>query len=321
LPVCPAREGPATLHIDRVFSVRGAGTVVTGTLWRGTIVIGERLTLLPQGGSFRVRGVQVHDQAVAAAPAGQRVAVNLAGAERREVRRGDALVGDTTEVRPTYRVEAELTEGRTPEERERVQVHHGTRDVPARVRRLASGHWQLRLEQPLLAADGDRLVLRRIGPPDTLGGGIIRNAHAGARPAVKASSGSSVPERQSVMRAVRPPLPAGALELEERLRAAGHQALRQAELGEQARHLPALCEAGRAVRIGRSMYAHPDAIESVSALVRRILEQEETLTLARLRDELGSSRKYAQALLEHLDAARVTRRLADDRRVLRRRQG
>jgi selenocysteine-specific elongation factor len=65
------------------------------------------------------------------------------------------------------------------------------------------------------------------------------------------------------------------------------------------------------------MYAHPEAIEAVAAVARRVLEREQSLTLAQLRDELGTSRKYAQALLEHLDAARVTRRLPDDRRVLR----
>ena len=90
-----------------------------------------------------------------------------------------------------------------------------------------------------------------------------------------------------------------------------------AELGDEARHLAALHAAGRAVRIGRAMHAHPDAIADVRAVVQRIAAAEGTVTLARLRDELGTSRKYAQALLEHLDATRVTLRLADDTRVLR----
>jgi selenocysteine-specific elongation factor len=72
------------------------------------------------------------------------------------------------------------------------------------------------------------------------------------------------------------------------------------------------------VRIGRSLYAHPEAIGTVRDRVVAIVEAEGGVTLARLRDELGTSRKFAQALLEHLDAARVTRRLPDDRRVLRR---
>jgi selenocysteine-specific elongation factor len=312
-----ALAAPATLHVDRVFSIRGAGTVVTGTLWHGRIAAGRHLRLLPQDRTFRVRGVQVHDRAVAEALAGQRVAVNLAGAGRHEVRRGDALVGEGGGVAATYRVDVELTHGEAPEDRERLQVHHGTRDVPARVRRLPAGGWQLRLEQPLLAADGDRFVLRRISPPDTLGGGVILTARAGRRPAASAPA----PGRRAAPARGPAPLEPGALALEERLRAAGHEPPSEAELGDDARHLPALRRAGRAVRIGRSMYAHPDAIDAVVAVARRIAEQDEALTLARLRDELHTSRRYAQALLEHLDAARVTRRLPDDRRVLRARRG
>jgi selenocysteine-specific elongation factor len=114
------------------------------------------------------------------------------------------------------------------------------------------------------------------------------------------------------------PLSKAALALEARLRAAGHEPPSEAELGTAAAELPALREAGRAVRIGRSLYAHPEAIATVRDRVVAIVEAEGAVTLARLRDELGTSRKFAQALLEHLDAARVTRRLPDDRRVLRR---
>jgi len=311
-PACPA---PAVLHVDRVFSIRGAGTVVTGTLWRGTVGAGEHMTLLPQERSVRIRGVQVHDAATAVAGAGQRVALNLAGVERHAVRRGDALVSDDSPVAATYRAEVRLLHGVPPEDHERVQVHHGTRDAPARVRRLSPELWQLRLEQPLLAADGDRFVLRRISPPDTLGGGIMLRADAGGHRA------RTSPPAPADRRAPRPPalvtLDPGALALEQRLRAAAHQPLSTAELGDDAPYLPALREVGRAIRVGRAMYAHPDTIDAVTDLVCRIIEQEQEVTLARLRDELGTSRKYAQALLEHLDAARITRRLPDDRRVLR----
>jgi selenocysteine-specific elongation factor len=321
LPGRPPDDAPAVLHIDRVFSIRGAGTVVTGTLWAGTLGVGERLTLLPSGRSFRVRGLQVHDQPLAAAPAGQRVAVNLAGADRREVRRGDALVAAGSAVAASYRIVVALTHGEIPADRERVQVHHGTRDFPARVRRLDDEHWQLRLEQPLLAADGDRLVLRRISPPDTLGGGVVLAARAGGRRRSSAGPESRPGATPGSAATVSVPgtvsLPPGALALEERLREAGHEPLREDELGALAPHLPTLRESGRAVRVGRAMYAHPAAVEAVAELVRGIITREGSLTLARLRDELGSSRRYTQALLEHLDAARVTRRLPDDRRVLR----
>jgi selenocysteine-specific elongation factor len=113
------------------------------------------------------------------------------------------------------------------------------------------------------------------------------------------------------------PLPASALALEERLRAAGHEPPSESELDPADLH--ALRDAGRAVRVGRAMYAHPDAIAEVRARVEQIIGAEGSITLARLRDELATSRRYAQGLLEHLDAERVTKRLPDDSRVLRRR--
>jgi selenocysteine-specific elongation factor len=108
-----------------------------------------------------------------------------------------------------------------------------------------------------------------------------------------------------------------ALALEQRLLAAGHEPPTAAELSDCPHELAALRDAGRAVRIGRAMYAHPDALADVAGRVTDIIAAEGAITIGRLRDELHTSRKYAQALLEHLDAARTTLRLPDDRRVLR----
>ncbi len=110
------------------------------------------------------------------------------------------------------------------------------------------------------------------------------------------------------------------MQLAERLRAAGHEPPARADLGAGAQHLPALIRAGLVVRIGRDLYAHSDTIAAVAERVAAIIQSEGAVTLARLRDELATSRKYAEALLEHLDAARFTKRLPDDRRVLRRRR-
>jgi selenocysteine-specific elongation factor len=315
-----AADRAPVLHVDRVFTIRGSGTVVTGTLWSGEITRGQRLRVLPGGQVARVRGLQVHDHAVDSAAAGQRVAVNLAGVERRIIARGDALVGDGADVTLTYRLEADLRLDAPLTDRARVQIHHGTRDAAARAVHRDGARWQLRLERPLVAADGDRLVVRQISPPDTLGGGVIVAAAAGGRregaavgaaaaEAQASSGGGGAPERRV--------LDDDALGLEERLRAAGYEPPTEAELGEEARHLATLHAHGRATRIGRSMHAHPEAIEHVRAVVERVASDEGSITLARLRDELGTSRKYAQALLEHLDAARVTRRQEDDSRVLR----
>jgi len=310
----PTDGGAAVLHIDRAFTIRGAGTVVTGTLWAGEIRRGDRLRLLPAEREVRVRGVQVHDRPVDVAPAGQRVAVNLTGVELRDVAPGDVLAAELSPVALTYRVEAELALSEPLHPRERVQVHHGTRHAPARALAREDGRWQLRLERPLVAADGDRLVLRRISPVGTLGGGVIVNARAsGRRPGPAAAE----PAKPAAAQVTQAPDPA-ALALEARLREAGLEPLGEAALGDARAHLRILHETGRVVRVGRSMHIHRDALAEVQAVVRRVIEAEGQITLARLRDELGTSRKFAQAFLEHLDAARITRRLPDDSRVLRR---
>ena len=222
-----------------------------------------------------------------------------------------------------------------------MQVHHGTRESAGRLVHLGEDYWQLRLERPLLAAAGDRLVVRSISIPDTLGGGRVLDAHArrhGPSPALVERLGRLRRGEEQEPSLYRPasspaaegagdrrspsagaaPLSAEARTLEERLRSAGAQPPSEAELGSAAPHLEELRAAGRAVRVGRSMYAHVEALEQVARRVREIIGEEGSITLARLRDELGTSRRYAQALLEHLDAARVTRRLPDDSRVLRR---
>ena len=129
------RDGPARLHIDRVFTIRGAGTVVTGTLWAGSIARGDELVVLPSGREVRVRGVQVHDEAAERAAAGQRVAVNLVGVATSEIARGDVLGTRNAGLRPTYLLDGELAFAATePEHGDRVQVHHGTRESPGPAR-------------------------------------------------------------------------------------------------------------------------------------------------------------------------------------------
>ena len=338
LPGRGGEDGEPVLHVDRSFTIRGAGTVVTGTLWSGSVGRGDRVAILPAGTGARVRSVQVHDEPVDRAGAGQRVAVNLSGVEVREVARGDVLVGAGTELTPTYLADAALRL-HGAEHGRRVQVHHGTREAPARLAALGGRFWQLRLEQPIVARAGDHVVVRAIAPPDTLGGGVVLDPaarrHGPSRDLLvrlarlergeadplptSAETGPGPEPRVETDRAGPVPLPAAALAVEERLRAAGHEPPAEAELGADVEYLAALREAGRAVRVGRDLHAHPEALARVEATVRAIVQAEGSITLPRLRDELGTSRKFAQALLEHLDGARVTLRRPDDSRVLRRR--
>jgi selenocysteine-specific elongation factor len=161
------RDAPTRLYVDRSFTLRGIGTVVTGTLWSGTIGEGDELRVEPSGRSVRVRSAQVHDRPVTRADAGQRVAVSLPNLERRDVRRGDALVAAGT-YRPSYRLDVVLDE--LAEIPPRAHVHHGTSDVPARVVRVGERWAQLRLAEPVVAARGDRVVLRA---ETTVGGGRV----------------------------------------------------------------------------------------------------------------------------------------------------
>ncbi len=160
-------DGPTRLYVDRVFTLHGIGTVATGTLWSGTIAEGDVLRAEPAGLDVRVRSVQVHDRPVERAEAGQRVAVALPGIERSELHRGDALVSPGT-FRPSYRLDVALEAlGEIPP---RAQVHHGTSQVVARVARAGERYAQLRLAAPLVAARGDRFVLRTT---TTVGGGRV----------------------------------------------------------------------------------------------------------------------------------------------------
>ena len=158
-------DAPTRLYVDRVFTLRGIGTVATGTLWSGSIGEGDELQL--GGRSVRVRSVQVHDSAVARAAAGQRVAVALPGVERAELRRGDALVAPGA-YPSSYRLDIALEP--LAEIPPRVHVHHGTANVLARVVRVGDRFAQLRLSEPVVAARGDRVVLRA---ETTVGGGRV----------------------------------------------------------------------------------------------------------------------------------------------------
>ena len=325
--------GPARLHIDRVFTIKGAGTVVTGTLWSGAIERGEELELLPSRRRARVRGLQVHEEPRQTVAAGQRVAVNLTGVAVDELVRGEVLVSAGSELAPTYLIDAELEfADDKPEHADRVQVHHGTRETPARMAWLAGRFWQLRLEQPLIVAEGDRLVIRQIAPPDTLGGGTVLDAHprkhGPSRDALarleRLARGEPLDERarRTRSREVRPPVrpaarvaPQGlsdsALQLEQRLRDAGLEPPLDSELERD--DLAALRAAGRAIRVSKNLHYHPQVLDAARERVIALADQHRgSVTLAQLRDELGTSRKFAQALLEHFDAEKVTVRRGDE---------
>jgi selenocysteine-specific elongation factor len=162
-------EGQTRLFVDRVFSLRGIGTVVTGTLWAGSVGAGDVLRAEPAGIDVRVRSVQVHDMPVEQAEAGQRVAAALPGIERGELHRGDALV-EPGAYPVSYRLDVVLDELTDIPDGKRLHVHHGTGEHYARVVRAGARFAQLRLSSPVVAERGDHVVLRE---RTTLGGGVV----------------------------------------------------------------------------------------------------------------------------------------------------
>ena len=187
----PARrnETVARLPIDRCFSVKGFGAVVTGTLISGEIRETDELEILPLERNVRVRGVQTHGKTAEAVRAGQRAAVNLGGVEHGEITRGMVLCEKNT-LRPTQMFDAEIEvlkdAAKSLKSRQRVRVHLGTIEALARVQILNQANEikpgekdfiQLRLEIPTVAIPHERFIIRSYSPQTTIAGGrILDNA-------------------------------------------------------------------------------------------------------------------------------------------------
>jgi len=179
-------EDLARLPIDRVFTIRGAGTIVTGTLWSGRVSLGDRIRVFPGGLEGRIRSVQLHNQEVDTASAGARVALGLTGSgiHHDTLSRGQTLVTGTgwgESWMLTCQVAVLPDTAWSLEHGQRVRVHLGTAEVLARIALLGpsiipggeEGWVQLRLEAPILARGRDHLVLRSYSPVTTIGGGRI----------------------------------------------------------------------------------------------------------------------------------------------------
>lgn len=448
------------LPIDRAFSVPGFGTVVTGTLNGGDLVLGQELRLFPHATPTRVRGLQSHQSKLERAVAGSRVAVNLTGLAVDEIRRGDVLAPPGM-LTPTQRVDARLFLLKDApialEQNAEIDLFVGAAELPARVTLLdrarldpgAEGWVQFRFRQPLALLRGDRLIIRRPSPSITIGGGEIVDPtpprHRRFRPEVIDSLetlAAGSPD-EIVLQAIRAapvelrslrngtadlsPLEVDAAveqlvaegdalllgpgtadgspsrpgdfvaatlwwralgdqveamlaafhqaqplrrgmpkeEVKSRLRLGsprlfeaiavtlvrdqvavdGGQHLRRpdfqiaidparrlladrylaaiaaspftppgpAEFGLDAETLVALEDLGEVVAVAPGVAFHPAALERLVTDTLRLIDENGALTLAGFRDHFGSSRKYAQALLEFMDQRRLTRRVGDER--------
>lgn len=182
-----SEAGYFRLPIDRVFTLKGFGTIVTGTLMEGKLKKDQNIVLYPENEPVKVRSLQVHSKDVEAAWAGQRVAVNVPDRKKEEIFRGDVLA-TADSLYPTMMVDVKLevlkhTE-RTIKHGSRVHIYHGTKELLGKVSLMNcdelkagdSGYAQLRLEEKTVVRKGDHFVLRFYSPVETIGGGVVLDA-------------------------------------------------------------------------------------------------------------------------------------------------
>ncbi|MGH2545263.1 MAG: selenocysteine-specific translation elongation factor [Actinomycetota bacterium] len=183
----PEDRGRPRIDIDRSFTIRGAGTVVTGTLTGGTLTVGDEVVVHPDGVTARIRSLQTHRRPVEVAEPVSRVAANLAATSREEVVRGDVLARPG-QWRPTSAIEVRLLPVRSLERpltaRGAFKLYAGSAERDARLRLYGDGSSfaRIRLSRPIVAEAGDRFVLREVGRGETVAGGVVLDPDPPARP-------------------------------------------------------------------------------------------------------------------------------------------
>jgi selenocysteine-specific elongation factor len=370
--------GRPRLWVDRVFTIAGAGTVVTGTLAGGSIAIGDAVDILPEGRTARVRSIQSHKKEVHSIGPGNRVALNLAGLDRQGAARGDVVVRPG-HGRTTDRIDVELKAtsldgtGAITEKGAHL-LYAGSAEVPVRLRLIGSdrippggiGFAQLEMQRPLPLQRGDRFVLRDAGRMLTLGGGRIldpmpeparkkqprtellellsRSGPAEGFVALVESEGSidrddalfrtglsEAPDdviesngsflsrdearRREAADEVRAEgLGAEAVKLMDHLDAAGYSPPLTTELRSGNEVVRSLVLSGELVRVG-DFHLTRERARAARAKVRDAITERGSLTVAEIKEILGTTRKYAVPLCEWLDETGATVRKGDKREL------
>ncbi len=323
----------ARLPIDRVFTVKGFGTVVTGTLTAGTFGVDDKVEVYPRGVQSKVRGLQVHGTGVERASAGQRTAVNLQGVERAAIERGDVVAPPGSLV-PSLLADATLEllpdAPRPLKARDRVRFHVGTQEVMARVllvdrATLEPGqvsYGRFRFEAPVVALPGDRFVIRSYSPIVTIGGGTLLDI---APPRFKRKA----PALLAHLTLLEHGAPTQVLE--EHLKQAGPAGARAADLRARTafgpdrlkRLLEELVQAGALVAVDREWYLHREGNDRLRSQTLALLEAfhaENPLRAGISREELRSRAGHAQErvfsqLLSGLEAEGLVRSEKDQVRL------
>jgi selenocysteine-specific elongation factor len=278
----PSRRdlGRPRLPIDRVFTITGFGTVVTGTLQDGALRAGQEVEIVPRGARARIRGLQAHKRSVAAGTPGGRLAVNLAGVAKSDLARGDVLALPGS-MRPTtaldVRLDVLLGAPRPVVHNAMLDLYLGAAETPARVLLLdrdelhtgESGWAQLRLAHPIAAAWGDRFILRVPSPSLTIGGGVVvepwarRHRRRDASVLARLETLARGNPEEMLLAALRGDAPGMGGVAGKGARRAGYGAREAAELeratglarADADAALDALCRRGAARRIGALIFA------------------------------------------------------------------
>ncbi len=296
------RRGRFTrLPVDRIFTMEGFGTVVTGTLWGGPLAVGDSVEVEPRGLESRIRALQVHKDSVQEAVPGQRVAVCLHGVHKEQVNRGDWVVrGDT--LQPVRKLDVRLQTirdlHRPVENRMRIRFYLGATEVMGRILLLEteelgpgeSGLAQIQLEAPTLAERGDLFVIRSFSPMYTLGGG----------PVLDVSETRRRRYREEDLGALRL-AEEGTLDdrIHEVIRAQGGIGVVDSDLTQQIGQLPEeisevtteLIESGRLIRVGRNRLIADEAYAGAGRAVEALIlehEKEHRLRFGPQKSELKS---------------------------------
>ncbi len=346
LPATPTEQGsappaPFTLPIDRVFVLPGHGTIVTGTLQGGPIHIGDSIEIVPGSLKTETRALQVHGQDVQSAAPGWRVAVNLRGIKKEQLKRGDTLVPPAT-LRPTTLIDATLTllPGATLKRGDQIRLHFNTTETTARAYPLdrpklngsspnglpkvpsLQGRWreapdgwppgqntifvQLRLTTPIAAQAGTPYIIRALSPAATLGGGRLLDLHPTRKSKLD-------PDAQTLLQTLADPNSAPAAKLALKLKESAAQGRSYAELTADLGFPTTLPPTPDIIVTTHSLAVHRDSLQEVQQLLLRAAESfhqenpriEQGAPIATLRRKLppGSARtEIVDTAIAHLAA-------------------
>lgn len=329
-------EGKAVkyrLPIDRVFSLKGFGTIITGTLLDGILELDSDAMLYPRGGKVKIRSIQVHGEETTRAFPGQRVAVNLPGIGKDEISRGEILAAAGS-MESTMMADVRLrllrSAHRSIKNGTRVHLYHGAAELVCKVilfdrEILNPGEEavvQLRMEQTTAMKTGDHFVIRFYSPVETIGGGIVLNPNAVKRRRRQENQEDSfypigkkktICSKAAEQAAKEIPVNTTFLRLQELYLKSGFTPPLTDEVKSafsQEKDFSgiffAMVRGGQLVRFDEKHYMHSEIREKALDMVRLIYEEKGVIQTGEFRDRLGISRKCAITLLEGFDKERIT---------------